>query len=107
MVNHNCAAIARLKPSIAVHTAESELSEILWRLPGIPKELACQAQLTPLRTDMVAGVRQGLIVLMAAIGAVLMIVCVNITNLPLARGTARRRELAVRTALVPAACGCV
>ncbi|MGH9793643.1 MAG: ABC transporter permease, partial [Candidatus Acidiferrales bacterium] len=99
MVNSNYAAIARLKPGVPVASAERELNEIVRRLPGVPKDFAPQARIAPLRTEMVSRVRQGLVVLMVGIGAVLLIVCVNITNLLLARGAQRRRELAVRAAL--------
>ena len=57
--------------------------------------------------DYVSGkLRRSLIVLWGAVGLILLIVCVNLSNLLLARGAARSKEFAMRTALAPAVDGC-
>jgi len=99
--NHNYLAIARLRPGV---TREQALAELNTVQTALTKELATpgmdlRAGLTVLQEQIVSGSRRGLLLLLASIGMVLLIMCVNLGNLMLARATARSREMAVRSAL--------
>ena len=101
MGNHNFGAIGRLRDGVSPQQALADLNAVQAALihenpmPGID----LRALVTPLQEEIVAGSRQGLLVLLASIAMVLLIVCVNLGNLMLARCTARSREIAVRVAL--------
>ena len=95
--NYEC--LARLRRGVSREQAVAEMKIIQSGIARtIPERVELGALLTPLAERMTAGSRQGLLLLLAAVGAVLLIACVNITNLLLARNTARR-ELAIRAAI--------
>ena len=99
--NHNYLAIARLKPGVDFKQAQAEMNTISARLeqqyPEDDKGWGAVA--LPLRDDLVSDVRAALLVLLGAVAFVLLIACANIANLVLAKTFARRKEIAIRTAL--------
>jgi putative ABC transport system permease protein len=92
--------IGRLKSGVTLEQARTEMAGIAQRLEDeYPGNRGYGVNVVPLRQQLVGDVEQGLLILLAAVGFVLLIACANLTNLMLGRTAARRRELAIRSAL--------
>jgi predicted permease len=97
-------ALGRLKPGVTLEQAQRRLDALAVSLQrtypkDYPKQQGWSLRLEPAQTSLTGNVRPTLVILLAAVSFVLLIVCVNVASLLIARASARTRELAIRQAL--------
>ena len=99
--NNYLQVFGRLRPGISLQEAQSEVTALARRLEErAPDDNKGKGALLGGFADrLVGGYRERFLVLLGAVGCVLLIACVNVSNLLLARGAARSREIAIRAAL--------
>jgi putative ABC transport system permease protein len=97
-------ALGRLAPGVSLEDAQRRLDLFVIRLQraypnDYPTQLKWTLRLEQAQTSLTGNVRPLLVLLLAAVGFVLLIMCVNMASLLIARGSTRTRELAIRQAL--------
>ncbi|MGA7625597.1 MAG: ABC transporter permease [Candidatus Acidiferrales bacterium] len=100
-VHEGTRAIGRLKPGVTLAAAQADMNQVASNLAATYPDADKNAGISimPLKKDIVGNVEPFLLVLLGAVGFVLLIACVNVANLQLARSTTRAREFAIRSAL--------
>jgi putative ABC transport system permease protein len=98
-------AVARLKPGVTLAQAEAEGTLVARRVQAVLGDFGHKdddpavIRLVPLQERVVGRVRPALLIVLGSVGFVLLISAANLAHVLLARGTARRREMAVRAAI--------
>jgi predicted permease len=99
--NHYPYVVARMKPGVSLKTATDEVCALQYRMhmqyAGQP--VAEDAMSRPMIDDVVQDVKTPLLMMMSAVACMLLIGCLNVSNLLVARGAARQKEMAIRGAL--------
>ncbi len=98
--DHSLRVVARLKPRVTLESAQSEMDVIAQAIEReYPANKGWRVNVLGVREDSVRIVRPAIIVLLGAVILVLLMACVNLANILLARGASREREIAVRIAM--------
>ena len=99
--DHGLEAIARLKDGLSVAQAQSEMHSIAARIDELNPltNHGLDVRVTSLHENLSGNYREALLILLGVVGCVLLVACVNVANLMLARATARQKEFALRAAL--------
>ncbi len=99
--SHDLFVVARMKPGATIAQVKSDLEAITQPLRATMHSdgRAMQFTVVPLLEDLLGNWQRALVLLFGAVGFVLLIACVNVANLFLARGRVRQREMAIRAAL--------
>jgi putative ABC transport system permease protein len=99
--DHGLLAVARLKDGATIPAAQAEMNNIALRIeqqnPVSNEGLG--VKISSLHENLSGDYREALLVLLGVVGCVLLVACVNVANLMLARATARQKEFALRAAL--------
>ena len=99
--DHGLSSIARLKDGVSIAEAQAEMTAIASRVeqqnPVTNEGLG--VKVTSLHDNLAGDYREALLILLGVVGCVLLVACVNVANLMLARATARQKEFALRAAL--------
>ena len=99
--DHGLNSIARLKDGVSLSEAQAEMNNIAARIEQqnpITNE-GLGVSVTSLHDTLTGDYRKALLILLGVVGCVLLVACVNVANLMLARATARQKEFALRAAL--------
>lgn len=98
---HWLLVMARLKPGVSIAQAQADMDSVTKHIAeSYPENKGWGASVEPLRNDFLSRESiRGMYFLMGGVGFVLLIACANVTNLLLARGSAREREIAIRASI--------
>jgi putative ABC transport system permease protein len=98
--NYFVNVVGRLKTGVTIEQAQADVSTVAGRLRAEGKESeSFDGAVVSLREQIVGDARRALLVLLGAVSFVLLVACVNVANLLLARAAAREKELAIRASL--------
>ena len=99
--DHGLEAIARLKDGVSIAQAQSEMHSIAARIEELNPvtNAGLDVSVTSLHDNLSGNYRDALLILLGVVGCVLLVACVNVANLMLARANSRQKEFALRAAL--------